>query len=429
MRNLGLCPPIPVQVMTSIEVAAVCRLCEKGSLSTFLDFGSLPLAGGFLRPDNLGEAHSYPLSVAFCSRCSGVQLRESVPPEVLFRDYRYLASSTKTLSQHFQGYAALMRERFLAPGSLVVEIGSNDGVLQVPLMNLGVRALGVEPAKNIVEVARRRGCEVINEFFSSDVARQIREKFGSADLVCANNVFAHIPNISEVLRGVIELLSPSGVFVIEVGYLLDLIEKVQYDFIYHEHLFYYSLAALEHLFDHWDLEVFDVGRVPIHSGSIRVFAQRRGAFRPCASSVMELRKLEQDQGMGLLATMNSFAKKVDSRKEELHQLVSSLTQQGKRVVGYGASGRATMHLNLSGLTRDLIPYVVDQSPERLGRLVPGTRTPIEAPARFRTDKPDYALVFAYNYLEEIFHKEEDFLRGGGRFIVPLPYPAIVNTNE
>jgi hypothetical protein len=415
--------------MPSLDVAAVCRLCGKGTLSTFLDFGPVPLAGGFLRPDELESERSYPLSVALCSSCTGVQVRESVPPGVLFHNYRYLASSTTTLSEHFRRYAAVMVDRFLSPGELVVEIGSNDGVLQVPFMGLGVRALGVEPAANIVEVARRRGCEAINDFFSPEVANHIRAQYGRVPLVCANNVFAHIPNISGVLRGVVELLSPTGVFVIEVGYLVDLIEKVQYDFIYHEHLFYYSLSALERLFDSCDLEVFDVERIPIHSGSIRVYAQRRGAGRPRATSVVELRELEEKQGLGFLPAMEAFAKKVDLRREQLRELVSSLTHRGKRVVGYGASGRATMHLNLSSLSKDLIPYVVDQSPERLGRLVPGTRTPIAAPERFRIEKPDYALVFAYNYLAEISQKEEDFLRGGGRFIVPLPFPAIVNTRE
>ncbi|MCO6429480.1 MAG: class I SAM-dependent methyltransferase [Deltaproteobacteria bacterium] len=405
-------------------IRETCRICGGSSLRTFLDFGRLPLAGRFIKPDEIKNELLLPLSVCFCEECAEVQTRESVSSEVLFRDYRFLASATATLSGHFVQYADEMSQRFLGPESLVVEIGSNDGVLLTAFSRRGIRAVGVEPARNIAEVATSRGCEVINDFFRPSPVEKLQ---GKADLICANNVLAHIDDMHEVLQAVKMVLSPRGVLVFEVHYLMDLLDSYQYDMIYHEHMMYHSLRPISRLLEQWQMKIFDVKRVPTHSGSIRVYAQPQGNEyqHPQSSEVERLLNLEEQKGLYSFDTYLQFGHEVFTKRDALVALVSSLISSGKKVVGYGASGRASVHLNLCKFGPDKIPYVVDGSIERAGRLVPGTHNPIVLPEKFRADNADYAVVFAYNYLQEILDKEKDFLARGGKFIVPLPEPKII----
>lgn len=403
-----------------------CRICLRASLRPFLQLGPMPLAGAFPRPEDAGTELAFPLTLAVCTECREVQTVETVRRELLFKDYRFLASTTATLRDHFAGLARTLHERFLSPGDLVVDIGANDGVLLRPLDRLPVRAVGFEPAANIARVARAAGCRVVEEFLSPAAAARLVAEHGSARVVTACNVFAHIDDMHEATSAISTLLQPDGLFVCEVHYLPDLIDTYQVDMMYHEHLMHHSLRPLAHLFAQYGMEIFDVARIPIHFGSIRVYAQRKGSPRPepASPSVRELLDLEIRLGLDAPATFDAFAGEVLSRRDRLRQLVLDLVGRGRRVVGYGASGRATMHLNLCGLGPEKIPYVVDASSERQGRVVPGTRNPIVAPEVFRADSADVALLFAYNYKAEVAAAEKPFLERGGRFLLPLPEPVL-----
>ena len=407
-----------------------CRICSSRNMVQFLDMGLMPLAGGFIKPDQVADEKLYPLTVAFCRQCLEVQILQSIPAEVLFRDYRFVASTTVTLSRHFVAYAKEMTERFLLKDAFVVEFGCNDGVLLKPLMDLGVNALGVEPASNIAQLALAKGCSVINDFFNSKTAGMIKDKYGPADMVCANNVFAHIDDMHEPMRGITHLLKPDGVFVFEVHYLLSLVESFQYDMIYHEHMMYHSLAALSYLMGLYELEIFDAKKVPTHAGSIRVYVQRKNTGKHKLSpEVSRLMQEERAAGLNREETFIKFGRDVYRKRDALVEMVAELRAKGKKIVGYGASGRASVHLNLCKFGVDAIAYVTDGSFERQGRVVPGMHNPIVLPSTIKEDRPDYVILFAYNYYEEVLKKEKDFYNSGGRFIIPLPEPRIVEAEE
>jgi len=404
-----------------------CRLCHSSDLHPFLALGETPPAGGFLLPGNVPSERKYPLTLSFCRNCHEVQILETVNPQILFKDYRYLASSTATLSRHFQDYAKEITGRFLKPGALVVEIGCNDGVLLKPLHEYSVRAVGVEPAENIAAVARSRGCHIYNDFFDLGLARVIRNEQGASDAISANNVFAHIDDLHGVMDGIDHLLAPHGVFLFEVQCLFDLLDGCQYDMIYHEHLMYHSVHALKKFFALFGMHIFDVIRVSTHCGSIRVHVQRNSnpSPQPIEKRLQIYLSEEKSRGFDLEKTFDNFGALVREKSARLHHLVKTLNAEGKRVVGYGASGRASVHVNMSSLTPDILSYVVDNSPERIGRVMPGTHNPIVTADVFREDPPDYAVVFAYNYLEEIMRKEVTFTERGGKWIVPLTEPRIL----
>ncbi len=403
-----------------------CRICSSRNLVKFLDFGQMPLAGGFIKPEQIAQEKLYPLTVVFCRQCKEVQILETVPADVLFKDYRFVASTTTTLSKHFIDYAAEMTGRFLSKGALVVEFGSNDGVLLKPFNDLGVQAVGVEPAANIAKLAIAKGCRVVNDFFNTKSAAHVEQQYGPADLVCANNVFAHIDDMHEPMRAIIRLLKPDGIFVFEVHYLVSLIESYQFDMIYHEHMMHHSLTALSYLMNLYQMEIFDAKPVATHAGSIRVYAQKKNTGKhACSVHVGKLLDYERTIGLDREETFIKFGKDVYKKRDDLIRLIAHLHAQGKRIVGYGASGRASVHLNFCKFPTTVIPYVTDASPERQGRLIPGMHNPIVPPDRIKEDKPDYALLFAYNYFEEVMNKEQDFMRRGGRFIVPLPEPKII----
>jgi SAM-dependent methyltransferase len=404
-----------------------CRICGSKDLVKFLSLGNMPLAGGFIHMDQIKDEKSYPLDVYFCRNCKEVQLLDVVSADVLFEDYRFLSSVTRTLSEHFHEYAATMKNRFkLGKDSLVVEFGSNDGVLQKPFEDMGVKAVGFEPAKNVAKLAMAKGLTVVNDFFNTRTVKPVIEKYGHANLICANNVFAHIDDMHEAMRTIKLLLKPNGVFVFEVHYLADLLEKYQYDMIYHEHLMYHSLAPLSHLMHLFGMEIFDVERIPIHSGSIRVYSRlAENRSEKISENVGNLLKTERTMGLYEEETFSKFAENIEAKRDELVETVKELRSKGKRIVGYGASGRASVQLNFCKLDPEDIGYVVDMSPEREGRVMPGVHMPIVDPKVLRTDKPDYAILFAYNYEKEVLGKETEFLDNGGRFIIPLPEVRIV----
>tara|TARA_B100000700_G_scaffold316421_1_gene405945 strand:+ start:31 stop:1305 length:1275 start_codon:yes stop_codon:yes gene_type:complete len=403
-----------------------CRICRAKNLKTFLEFGNMPLAGGFIKKEDLSKEKTFPLTVVFCETCKETQILETISSTILFKDYRFVSSTTNTLSNHFAQYAKTMKQKFLKKNSLVVEFGSNDGVLLKPFNDLGIKAIGFEPAKNIALLAKQKGCEIVNDFFNSATAQQIKKKHGEASLICANNVFAHIDDMHEPMKGIKLLLKDDGVFVFEVHYLVDLLEQFQFDMIYHEHMMHHSLTSLSYLVNFFDMEIFDVLRIPIHAGSIRVYTQNKKKGKNKVEPIVKkLLELEKKKKIDQLDTLVQFGKDTYQKRDLLVKLIKNLKSQGKRIVGYGASGRATVHINFCKFSSDIIEYVIDASHERQGRFIPGMHIPIVSPNKLKTDNPDYAILFAYNYFDEVIKKESDFIKKGGKFIVPLPEPKII----
>jgi SAM-dependent methyltransferase len=415
--------------MVAGDVAArtSCRACGGEHLVRVLDLGEMPLAGGFLIPAEFARERRYPLRVFVCEDCTLVQILDAIPPDTLFRDYRFLSSVTQTLSGHFLDYAAFLRRELLPPGrALVVEFGSNDGVLLGPLKALGVDVLGVDPAENIVALARQKGIETIGAYFTEEVARTIAARGRPADVITASNVFAHIDDLDDVMRGVTALLSDEGTFVVEVHYIVDLLVTVQFDTIYHEHLCYFSTTALSALLRRYGLEIVDVLRLPMHGGAIRVISRRAGraVTRP-SGRVAELAALESRLRLGRTDTYLRFGAAVAEVRDRLRELVVARRAAGRRLSGYGASGRGTILLNYCQIDNRLLDYIVDASPLRTGKWMPGVHVPIVAPSRLAEDPTDDCLMIAWNYRREILERERAYRARGGTFIVPLPVPEII----
>ncbi|HKA44166.1 MAG TPA: class I SAM-dependent methyltransferase [Burkholderiales bacterium] len=406
-----------------------CAFCNSRSLEQIVDFGRVALAGGFIKPEHFDDEPRFPLRVFFCNDCYAVQVVDVVDVKMLFGNYFYFSSATRTLRDHFLDYAHEVVPRFLDPGqSTVVEIGCNDGVLLRPLADLGVRTLvGVDPATNIVATVKDPRIAVINDFFGKRVAEQIAERYGRADLIVANNVYAHIPDIVGVTEGIRDLLKDDGVFIFEVHHLLNITQGMQYDMIYHEHLYYYSLLALINHFRRRGMTVFDVSPVQIHAGSMRYFVCRESSRHAAKVSerVAALRHSELAAGLDRAETFFRFAHDIALRKERLMELLRQLRAKGHSVAGYGASGRANTIIQYCGIGREHLEYMIDDAPAKWGYYTPGSHFLIRSNDALRESRPDYLLVFAWGYFREIAERCRDYLEAGGRMIVPLPEVRLI----
>lgn len=400
-----------------------CRSCGKSELLPVLSLGPMPLSDGFLTPEELDRPEPrYPLDVVFCPSCGLVQILDTVPPEILFgRDYPYFSSVSATLLEHSRRHVA---ERLVAlpPGAFVVEIASNDGYLLQFYKDAGVACLGIDPAPGPVAAARARGIETIEAFFGRDLAEELVAQGRHADLVHANNVLAHVADVHGFLDGVRILLKDHGRFVVEVPYVRDLVEKLAFDTIYHEHLCYFSVHAVARLARPHGLFLIRVERVPIHGGSLRLFFAKEE--RPDAT-VAAIMAEEEAIGLNQHRYYTDFAARVETLKAQLHGLVAELVRNGARIAAYGAAAKGTILLNACGLGRELIAWVADKNPFKQGRYVPGVRLPIVPPSRILEEMPDYLLILPWNIEAEIMAQEATFRARGGRFIVPLPSPRIV----
>lgn len=401
-----------------------CAFCKSRSLEMVIDFGKVALAGGFIKPSQFAEERYFPLRVCFCNDCYAVQVVDIVDANVLFGNYFYFSSAIRTLREHFVDYANEIASRFLKQDcSKVVEIGCNDGILLKPLADQQIQTLiGVDPASNIVQAIDDPRIKVINDFFSRSVADQIVDQHGKVDMVVANNVYAHIPDICGVTQGIYNLLNDDGVFVFEVHYLGKIIQGMQYDMIYHEHLYYYSLLALINHFDRFDMVVFDVKPIPIHAGSMRYYVSKKGSrhAREVSSRVTTLRNEELSNGFDKAETFLHFAADIAARKTKLMSLLDALRTKGRRVAGYGASGRANTIIQYCGIDHHHIEYMIDDAPAKAGYHTPGSHFLIRPKDALRESPPDYLLIFAWSYFNEIAYKCRSYLDGGGRMIVPLP---------
>lgn len=390
-----------------------------------MQLGPTPLANRFLKQEQLAlKEPFYPLDIYFCPECGLVQLRDIVSPEILFKDYVYLTGLSQTMKQHFYHLAIEVANDFnLNKNDLVIDIGSNDGTLLKVFKQLGVKTLGIEPATNVARIAEREGIETINDFFSVDLAKNIIGKKGQAKVIIGTNVFAHINNLDEVLRAIDNLLTSDGIFIIEVPYLVDLFSKTEFDTMYHEHLSYFSLRPLVTLFRRYKMELFNVKKVPVHGESIRCYIGRSPLT--VESSVNRLLALEENLKLNSFDTYLKFAAKVRNIKLQLTSLLEGLREKGNKIIGYGAAAKGNTLLNYCKIGTDVLDYIVDNTPFKQGLYTPGMHIPVVSPNRLLKDMPDYVLLLAWNYLDEIVRKEQRYRELGGKFIVPIPEPKIM----
>jgi SAM-dependent methyltransferase len=412
-------------------VTARCRSCGAGGLELVLSLGRTPLANSLLTAEQLSAPEeTYPLDLAFCGGCALLQITETVPPEKLFREYLYLSSFSDTMLRHAEQLVErLVPERGLGPDSLVVEVASNDGYLLQYYLRRGVPVLGIEPAANVARVAREeRGVRTLCEFFGEALAGELAGQGERADVIHANNVLAHVADLNGVARGFATLLKPSGVAVVEVPYVKEMIDGVEFDTIYHEHLCYFSLTALDALFRRHGLAVLDVERLPIHGGTLRVFVGREGAFDSSdegAARVREMLRAEAEWGVGSADFYRGFGAEVQRLRRELLELLAGLKAEGKRIAVYGASAKGSTLLNYFRLGAETLDFVVDRSTVKQGYYTPGTHLLISEPGRLLEEMPDYVLLLTWNFAEEILEQQAEYRRRGGRFIVPIPELKVV----
>lgn len=404
-----------------------CRVCKSEDLETVLHLGRVALANSFLEKNQLEEPEPfYPLTVCFCKSCNFVQLAEVVPPEKLFKNYIYVSGTSAEGKRHFELLAEDLMNTLQPPkDSLVVEFASNDGTLLQNFKKRGVRILGVEPAENIAPIAEAAGVPTINDFFSEKVAKEIVKTKGRAKIIIGTNVFAHLPDLDEVMRSFQILLEESGVIVIESPYIVNLLEKVEYDTIYHEHVSYLSLAPLIRLFDSYGFRIFDAKRTPIHGGSICIFACRKDAKFKEKPSVAELLAMEKRKGLNTIKPYREFAYNVQNSRVKLLEMLYELKKSGKRIVGYGAAAKGNTLLNYCNIGPDILDYIADKSPHKQGKYTPGTNIPVVHPDKVLEDMPEYMLILAWNFAEEIMKEQSKFKEAGGKFIIPIPKARVV----
>lgn len=408
-----------------------CRSCGHTTLEPILSLGETPLANSLLTAAQLSASEPrFPLDLAYCPACGLVQITETVSPELLYRDYLYASSFSDAFLSHARRLAErLVSERRLGADSLVVELASNDGYLLRNYVQRGVPVLGIEPARNLARLARERGVATRDEFFSSDLADELAAAGARASVIHANNVLAHVPDLNGVVRGMRTLLAPRGVVVIEVPYLVDMVDGCEFDTIYHEHLCYFSLAALDALFRRHALELVNVERLPVHGGSVRLFAMRAedaGFALPRTRDEVrrqldDERRWEGTDGARYRAFGTRVRELLDALRDELERMAAD----GRTLAAYGASAKGSTLLNSLRLPAGLLQYVVDRSTLKQGRYTPGTHLPIVGPERLAAEGPDGLLLLTWNFADEILAQQAEYRRRGGRFLIPIPTPRWV----
>jgi methylation protein EvaC len=397
-----------------------CVICSS-AIEPFISFGKMPLANGFLSPDQFAREYFFELKVGFCSNCGMVQLTELVDREKMFHDnYPFFSSTSTRMAVHFKEFANLvMKEHLKSPDPFVVEIGSNDGIMLQHFAEAGIRHLGIEPSANVAQVAIDKGIQTVCEFFDEDLAKRIVAEHGLADAFLGANVMCHIPYLNSVIAGVKILLKPKGIVMFEDPYLGDIIEKTSYDQIYDEHAFYFSVASISYLFAQHGFEVVNVQPQNVHGGSMRYVIAPRGAY-PVSPAVSTQLKREEEMGLHRVETYDRLCQNIERSRDKLMALLHDLKMQDKLVVGYAATSKSTTIINYCGITAELLEYISDTTPIKQGKYSPGAHIPVRPYQYFLANYPDYALLFAWNHAEEIMGKEQNFLDSGGKWIVFVP---------
>lgn len=402
---------------------SACRFCGAKLEHTFVDLGTSPLAQSFLGEEQLNQMEPfYPLHVFVCGKCFLVQLQEFVTPENIFGDYLYFASYSDSWLAHAKLYTDQMVERFpVTEKSLVVEIASNDGYLLQYFLEKNIPVLGIEPAANVAAVAVQKGIPTLVKFFNSETAHELVAKGQRADLLLGNNVLAHVPDVNNFVAGMKILLHPHGVITMEFPHLMRLMEENQFDTIYHEHFSYFSFLAVEKIFAKHGLILFDVRELPTHGGSLRIFARHvEDSSKPVGLRVTDLRAREETAGYNRLETYSCFSEQVKETKRKLLEFLIHAKRSGKQIAGYGAAAKGNTLLNYCAIRTDFLDFVVDRSPHKQGKFLPGVRIPVYSPDMIRKTRPDYLLILPWNLKDEVIKQNAYIREWGGQFVVPIP---------
>jgi methylation protein EvaC len=405
----------------------VCRICG-ATIAPFMTFGRMPIANGFLTEADIPSEYFYELTPAMCVTCATFQLVEAPPPARLFHDrYPFFSSTSRAMTEHFEAFAASVTARVGGTGRdpLIVEIGSNDGTMLRHFTSMGLRAVGVEPSRNVAAAARAQGLDTVDAFFGRDTAERLRARCGPAAAIVAANAICHIPAFDDLARGICDLLAPDGWFIFEDPYLGDMVRQRTYDQIYDEHVFMWSATSVSRAIARHGLELIDVEPQTTHGGSMRYICARAGRS-PVSRTVAALLDREDRLGLAKPATFDLFRTACEEARDEFRALLTALAENGKRVAGYAATSKSTTILNYCGIDRSLIEYIVDSTPVKQGLLTPGSHIPVCPPDRFVVDPPDYAVLFAWNHAAEILAKERAFTDAGGKWISFVPALAILD---
>ena len=399
----------------------LCRI-SGSPLSTVVEFGMQPLGNGFLESRWLQDEYFFPMAVGYSEKSMMLQLIEQPAAEKMFHDhYAFYSSTSSFMARHFEQFAdqVVCSENLAREDPFVVELGCNDGIMLKNFAAQNIRHLGIEPSLNVAKEANAQGVRTCSEFFTEELADRIVREDGQADAFLAANVMCHIPDIVDVVKGIKKLLKPTGLVMFEDPYLGDVVEKTSYDQIYDEHVFLFSALSIQYLFGMHGLELVDLMPQKTHGGSMRYVLAHKGAY-PVNETVLEIIAKEKAQGLNQLSTFDEFRRKVEKSRSDLVQLLSTLKAEGKRVAGYGATSKSTTILNYCGIGPDLIEFICDTTPIKQGKVTPGMHIPVVPNEVFNTNRPDYAVLFAWNHAEEIMAKEKQFISNGGKWIVHVP---------
>lgn len=420
-----------MQSNSSYKILKNCRFCGNSDLKNVLNLGKMPLAGGFLKKNDIDLELFFPLELQYCNKCHLVQVSCVPNPNIIFNEkYFFHSSSTNSLIEHFSCYAKDIFQKYLKNiiDPIILEIGCNDGVLLKPLASLGCKVIGVDPSSSVTNKIDIDNSVIINDFFTENLSLEILNNCGSVDIVTANFAFAHIDDMHDVMKGIVNLLKKDGVFVFELYYLKTVIEEMNYDMIYHEHMSYYSLITLREFLSKYEMDIFDIDYFPkLRSGALRIHAKFKSNLSlKITEKFTKALNLEYDFGLNTINPFYHFSEKIEKTKLDLIRLIIDLKSQGKKIVGYGASGRSTILMNYCGITSEHIDCVVDDAVEKQGFLTPGNHLEILTwENMLKVGKPDYIILFAWSFTDEVLIKRASFREKGGKFILPLPNVKVI----
>ena len=406
-----------------------CRLCNSSDLIRFLKLEDTPVGDNYLTLEESKnvEEFLFPLELYSCKNCGHIQLGHIVDKKHLYQTgYHYVSSTSKVFVKHFDDYASHVIEKFkIKKNSLIIDIGSNDGTCLNAFKTRSMKVLGIDPAENIANIANQNGIPTLSDFFNLELAKSIKEKNGNASIITSHNVLAHIDQLENVMKGVYELLDDEGIFIFEVGYFLDVFNNLFFDTIYHEHLDYHTLKPFVLFFDKLGMKIFDVSRVKVQGGSLRIYVQKKVGQYKTQNSVNDLIKLEEEIGLYEQNTLKNFQVRIDFAKKKLQEIVNKLKIENKAIVGYGAPTKATTLMSYFDIGKGVIDYIVDDNPLKQGKVLPLYHIPIYHPDRLLDEFPDYILILSWNFAEPIMKNLKWYSDRGGKFIVPLPEPLII----